>query len=238
MKFGGRSLAEIEKFKIAAEKAILAKKKGHAVILVLSAPADITDDLNNLAQMTANKPAKRELAALMSTGEQISVSLMAMLINEKGVKAASFNAWQSQIITDSNHTQSQILKIKTENIKKTLRKGTIAVVAGFQGINKNGELTTLGRGGSDLTAVAFAKAFKAEICELYTDVKGIYTENPSINPKAKKIKHITYAKLKKLSARGFEVRQTSAIDFAKKHKIKLHIRSAFHDEKGTIVSAQ
>ncbi|MCG2726627.1 MAG: aspartate kinase [Elusimicrobia bacterium] len=245
MKFGGYSLAEIEKIKIAAQRVAYAKKKGYAVILVLSAPADITDDLNKLAErtiginnltLTAKKPIKRELSALLTAGEQISVSLMAMLLNKQGTKAASFNAWQAQIITNNTHTQSKILKIKTKNIKNALRKGTVAVVAGFQGINKLGEITTLGRGGSDLTAVALSEAFKAEICELYTDVKGIYTTNPSINPQAKKIKYITYAELKELSSCGFEVRQLKAIDFAKKHKIKLHIRSAFHEQSGTIVS--
>ena len=242
MKFGGYSLAEIEKIKIAAGKAASAGKKGNAVILVLSAPANITNDLSELAKRTiginnpTKKPIQRELSALLTAGEQISVSLMAMFLNKQGTKAASFNAWQAQIITNNAHDQAKILKIKTKNIKKALKKGLIAVVAGFQGINKLGEITTLGRGGSDLTAIALSKAFKAEICELYTDVKGIYTTNPSIHPKAKKIKHITYTELKELSSCGFEVRQLKSIDFAKTHKIKLHIRSAFHEQAGTIVS--
>jgi aspartate kinase len=244
MKFGGYSLAEIDKIKIAAERVSLARKKGHPVILVLSAPADITDDLNKLAtrSLGTNKPIKksikRELSALLIAGEQISISLMAMLLNKQGTKASSFNAWQAEIITEENHTQAEILKIKTKNINTALNKGLVAVVAGFQGINKLGEATTLGRGGSDLTAVALALAFKAEICELYTDVKGIYTTNPSINPKAKKIKYITYTELTELSSCGAEVRQLKAIDFAKKYKIKLHIRSAFHNQTGTIVSSE
>ena len=247
LKFGGYSLAEIEKIKIAAEKVSLARKKGYAVILVLSAPADITDDLNELAKraiginnqaLLSKKSIQRELSALLIAGEQISISLMAMLLNKQGTKAASFNAWQAEIITDEKHTKAEILQIKTKNINNALKKGLVAVVAGFQGINKLGEITTLGRGGSDLTAVALALAFKAEMCELYTDVKGIYTTNPSINPKAKKIKHITYTELKELSSCGFEVRQLKAIDFAKTHLIKLHIRSAFHNQPGTIVSSE
>lgn len=237
MKFGGTSLAEPEKIKVAADKIISAKKKGFKVIAVVSAPSGITDDLIRLSRSMSLKPQKRELDALISTGERISSSLMAMAISAKGHKAVSLDASQAGIKTDDTHVSADIIAVNTKRISLELKKGKIVVIAGFQGIDSKSDVTTLGRGGSDFTAVAVAKAIKADICELYTDVKGIYATNPATDPKAKKIKKINYDDLIKLSKKGTEVRQIKAVRYAGKHLVPLHIRSSFHSETGTFITA-
>jgi len=235
MKFGGSSLAEPEKIKVMAERAVKARKRGFAVVMAVSAPADITDDLITLAGLITAKPEPREYAALLSTGEAVSAALMAMAINEKGVKAVSLSGAQAGIKTGSAHTGADIISVRPERIMRELRKGRIAVAAGFQGLNKAGDITTLGRGGSDFTAVALARSLKADACELYTDVKGIYTANPTVVPQAKKIKKISYDAVMELARSGTEVRQLRAIAYAKKHNIALHLRSSFENEEGTLV---
>ena len=235
MKFGGSSLAEPEKIKVMAERAASARRRGLGVVMVVSAPADITDDLLALSRLITARPDPREQDALLAAGEQLSAALMAMAIAQTGVKAVSLTGAQAGIKTDSRHTDSDILSVSTARILLELKKGKVAVVAGFQGLTKEGDITTLGRGGSDFTAVALARALKAEICELYTDVKGIYTANPTVVPQAKKIRRISYDAVMELARSGTEVRQLRAIAYAKKYSIPLRLRSSFENDEGTLV---
>lgn len=235
MKFGGSSLAEPEKIKVMAERAASARRRGFAVVMVVSAPADVTDDLLVLSKLITARPAPREQDALLAAGEQFSAALMAMAIAEKGVKAVSLTGAQAGIRTDSRHTDSNILSVRPARVLRELKKGRVAVVAGFQGVTKGGDIATLGRGGSDFTAVALARALKAGMCELYTDVKGIYTANPTVVPQAKKIRRISYDAVMELAHSGTEVRQLRAIAYAKRHSIPLHLRSSFENEEGTLV---
>ncbi|MEI7482443.1 MAG: aspartate kinase [Elusimicrobiota bacterium] len=235
MKFGGSSLAEPEKIKIMAERAASARRRGFAVVMTVSAPADITDDLLALSKLLTTKPNPRELDALLAAGEQISAALMAMALARAGVKAVSLTGAQAGIQTDARHTDAEIVSVRPARVLRELEKGRVAVVAGFQGFTKEGDTTTLGRGGSDFTAVVLTHALKAEMCELYTDVKGIYTANPTIVPQAKKVSRISYDAVMELARSGTEVRQLRAIAYAKKHSIPLHLRSSFESATGTLV---
>jgi len=235
MKFGGSSLAEPEKIKVMAERAASARRRGLGVVMVVSAPADVTDDLLALSKLITARPDPREQDALLSAGEQFSAALTAMAITEKGIKAISLTGTQAGIRTDARYTDAGILAIRPTRVLKELRKGRVVVVAGFQGAAKNGDITTLGRGGSDLTAAAMAHALKAGSCELYTDVKGIYTANPAVAPRAKKLRHISYDSVMALARSGTEVRQLRAIAYAKKYSIPLRLRSSFESDEGTLV---
>jgi aspartate kinase len=242
LKFGGTSLADCEKIKIAADRIIKSARNGHKIVCVVSAPAHLTDDLLSLGNLISKKWGQlyfslaRESDVLASVGEQISIALMTMAILQKGVDAVSLTGFQAGIRTDTRHTKSNIISINPSRILKELKKNKIVLVAGYQGFNSRFDITTLGRGGSDLTAIFLAKVLKARMCELYTDIQGIYTANPTINPQAKKIRQITYDELMELARTGVEVRQLKAIEFAKKHNVVLHLRSAFHSEKGTLVT--
>jgi len=235
MKFGGSSLAEPEKIKVMAERAVKTRADGYAVVMTVSAPADITDDLIALSKLITLEPEPREYDALLSTGENLSASLMAMAIRGRDVKAVSLSGAQAGIRTTLRHGDADIISINPARILRELRKGKIVVAAGFQGVNNVGNIATLGRGGSDLTAVALTHALRAGMCELYTDVKGIYTANPAVVPQAKKIKQISYDALMALARSGTEVRQLRAIAYAKKHRISLHLRSSFENTEGTLV---
>ncbi len=235
MKFGGSSLAEPEKIKVMAERAAAARRRGFAVVMVVSAPADVTDDLLALSKLLTAKPDPREQDALLAAGEQLSAALLAMAITETGAAAVSLTGAQAGIKTDSRHTDSDILSVRPARVLRELKKGRVAVVAGFQGVTTKGDTATLGRGGSDFTAVALARALKAEICELYTDVKGIYTANPAVVPQAKIIRRISYDAVMELARSGAEVRQLRAIAYAKKHSTPLHLRSSFENGAGTLV---
>jgi len=235
MKFGGSSLAEPEKIKVMAERAVKARAGGAAVVMAVSAPADITDDLITLSKLITSKPEPREYDALLSAGETVSASLMAMAIRARGVGAVSLSGGQAGIRTGSRHGDADITAVTPARILKELRKGKIAVAAGFQGVNKAGDVTTLGRGGSDLTAVALARALRAAMCELYTDVKGVYTANPAVVPQAKLIKRISYDAVMELARSGTEVRQLRAIAYARKYGIVLRLRSSFENGEGTLV---
>jgi len=235
MKFGGSSLAEPEKIKIMAERAHAVRRGGFGVIMVVSAPADVTDDLLALSKLVTGKPAPRELDALLAAGEQISAALMAMAISGTGAQAISLSGTQAGIMTDSRHTDSDIISIRPVRVAAELKKGRIVVVAGFQGVTKEGDVSTLGRGGSDFTAVALGCALKAVMCELYTDVKGIYTANPTVVPDAKKIPRISYDAVMRLARSGTEVRQLRAIAYAKKHRVPLRLLSSFENGYGTLV---
>jgi len=234
-KYGGSSVADVRGIENAARRIISYTKRGNKVVVVVSAMGDTTDELIVLARKINPCPSEREMDMLVSTGEQISCALLAMAIHQKGLKAISFTGPQVGIITDTDHTQAKILKIETERIKKELVKGNIVIVAGFQGLSTALEITTLGRGGSDLSAVALAVALKADICEIYTDVDGIYTADPRIIPEARKIKYITFDEMLELASCGAQVIHTRAVEVAKKFNIPLSIRGSFSKKEGTVI---
>ncbi|MFH1519897.1 MAG: aspartate kinase [Candidatus Omnitrophota bacterium] len=234
-KYGGSSVADIAKIEKAAQKVVAYAKRGNRVVVVISAMGDTTNDLVSLAKKINPYPSEREMDMLMSTGEQISCSLLAMAIHKRGKGAISFTGPQVGIITDTDHTQAKILKIKTDRIKRELRSGNIVIVAGFQGLSTAMEITTLGRGGSDLSAVALAVALKADLCEIYTDVEGIYTADPRIVPAAKKLKYITFDEMLELASRGAQVMHTRAVEVAKKFNIPIHVKGSFTKKEGTII---
>lgn len=235
LKFGGTSLSESDKILYIARKISKLKKDNPNIICVLSAPSNLTDDLINLTSKF--KENKREKDALLSCGEQISITLMAMALNKIGLKAISLNAYQAGILTDENHSNAKIIKIKNlKRIKKELEKGNIVLIAGFQGINKYNDYTTLGRSGSDLTAICLAKFIGAKCCHIYSDVSGVFTVNPFLVPCAKKMPIISYREVLELAKSGTEVRQLKAIEFAMKNKIEIYLASSFSDEKGTLIS--
>jgi aspartate kinase len=214
------------------------KKKGKNVVVVVSALGDTTDELLNLAARITTDPSERELDMLLSTGEQISVSLLAMALHELGVEAISFTGAQVGIITDSSHTKARVLDVNTGRIKKLLAKNMTVIVAGFQGTNIEREITTLGRGGSDMTAVALAKVLKAEMCEIYTDVKGVYTTDPKIVSNARKLDNISYEEMLEMASLGAQVMQARSMEVAHKFKVPMQIRSSISKEPGTMVTKE
>ncbi len=234
-KYGGSSVANIDKVENAAKRIASYVKAGNKVVVVVSAMGDTTDELVELAKKINPNPSEREMDMLISTGEQMSCSLLAMAVHKKNIGAISFTGAQVGIITDTYHTQAKILKIETDRIKKELTQGNIVIVAGFQGLSTALEITTLGRGGSDLSAVALAVALKADLCEIFTDVDGIYTADPRIIPDAKKLKYITFDEILELASRGAQVMHTRAVEVAKKFNIPLHVRSSFSKKEGTII---
>ncbi|MFA5004642.1 MAG: aspartate kinase [Candidatus Omnitrophota bacterium] len=234
-KFGGSSVANVERIQNVATRVVSYRKKGFDLVVVVSALGDTTDELIALADKINMNPSEREMDMLLSTGEQISVALLAMAIHKLGFEAISFTGAQGGIITDSSHTRARIIRINGDKIKEELKKGKIVIVAGFQGINLNQDITTLGRGGSDLTAVALAKELNASSCEIYTDVQGIYTTDPRIEPKARKIKAITYDEMLEMASLGAQVMQSRSIEVAKKFNVPLHVRSSFSKNPGTMI---
>jgi aspartate kinase len=234
-KFGGTSVGTIERIENVAKKVISEYEKGNQVIVTVSAMAGETNRLIALAKEVTELPDERELDVLVSTGEQVSVALLAMTLIKMGYKAKSYLGHQIKILTDSAYTKARIIDIETENIKRDLEKGIIVVVAGFQGVDSEGNITTLGRGGSDTTAVALAAAFKADICDIYTDVDGVYTTDPRVYNKARKLKKISYDEMLELASLGSKVLQIRSVELAKKYKVPVHVRSSFNDEPGTLV---
>jgi aspartate kinase len=234
-KFGGSSVANVERIQNVARRVVSYKKKGYNLVVVVSALGDTTDELIQLAGQITSEPSEREMDMLLSTGEQISVALLAMAIHKLGQEAISFTGGQVGIITDGNYTKARITRINANNIREQLKTGKIVIVAGFQGITLNQEITTLGRGGSDLTAVALATALQADECEIYTDVDGIYTTDPRIEPKAKMIKAITFDEMLEMASLGAQVMQPRSIEVAKKFNIPLHVRSSFSENAGTLI---
>lgn len=232
-KFGGSSVANPERIQRVADRVAAARKKGNRLVVVVSALGDTTDELLELADQITKNPPRRELDMLMSTGEQISIALLAMALHERKVDAISYTGAQVGILTDSSHTTARILSINTKRILKSLAEGKVVIVAGFQGVSIDYEITTLGRGGSDLTAVALAKALKADECEIYTDVDGIYTTDPRLEPAAKKIGKISYEEMLELASSGAQVMQSRSIEVAGKFGIPLHVRSSFNLNPGT-----
>jgi len=234
-KFGGSSVANVERIQNVAKRVAAYKKNGHNLVVVVSALGDTTDELIELAAKVNPDASEREMDMLLSTGEQISVALLAMAVHKLGFEAISFTGAQVGIITDSNHSKARILKINADRIKEQLSKKKIVIVAGFQGVTIDHDITTLGRGGSDLTAVALATALKADECEIYTDVEGIYTTDPRIEPKARKIPEITFDEMLEMASLGAQVMQPRSIEVAKKFNVPLHVRSSFSDKPGTMI---
>jgi len=237
-KYGGSSVANPDKIKNVAKRVASYKKKGCDVVVVVSAPGDMTDDLIEFASKVSSNPSAREMDMLLSTGEQVSIALLAMALNELGQMAISLTGWQVGIVSDAAHTKARIVNIKADKIRKELKKGNIVIVAGFQGMTLDWDITTLGRGGSDLTAVALAKTLNADECEIYTDVEGIYTTDPRIEPKARKIKEITYDEMLEMASLGAQVMQARSIEVAKKFNVPIHVRSSFSANSGTMITKE
>jgi aspartate kinase len=234
-KYGGSSVANVQRIQKVAQRVVSYSKKGYELVVVVSALGDTTDELVELAAQINSNPSEREMDMLLSTGEQISVALLAMAIHKLGAQAISFTGAQVGIITDTSHTRARIIKINVDKIKEELKRKKIVIVAGFQGVTLNQDITTLGRGGSDLTAVALAKELKADSCEIYTDVEGIYTTDPRIEPLARKIKEITYDEMLEMASLGAQVMQARSIEVAKKFNVSLHVRSSFNTKPGTMI---
>jgi aspartate kinase len=237
-KFGGSSVADSQKILAAARKAIRAQKEGNQVVVVVSAMGDNTDLLIALAEQITDQPPAREMDMLLSTGEQVSVALMAMAIHSLGHKAISLTGAQIGIRTDSTHTKARIQTISTDRIRRALGEGNIVIAAGFQGIDEALDITTLGRGGSDTTAVALAAVLSAGACEIYTDVDGVYTTDPRIVPEARQLRQISYDEMLELATAGAGVMHNRSIEFAKKFCVPVHVRSSFSDKPGTMIVAE
>jgi aspartate kinase len=235
-KFGGTSVANAEKIRRAASRAVAAFKKGNQVVVVASARGKQTDELIHDALEVNPNPPKREMDMLLSTGEQQTVSLFAMACWTAGEKAISFTGSQISMVTDDAHTKARIQSIGTERIKKKLSEGYIVIVAGFQGVDGEGDITTLGRGGSDTSAVALAAALGANLCEVYTDVDGIYTADPRKFPKAVKMDQISYDEILELASLGAGVMHGRSIEFGKKYNVTIHVRSSLNDNPGTLIT--
>ncbi len=234
-KYGGTSVADTEKIMNVARRVVATREKGHRVVVVISALGDTTDRLLELAHRISRRPPARELDMLLSTGEQISVALLSMAIHELGHDAISFTGAQVGLITDSAHTRARILRVEGGNIEESLRQGKIVIVAGFQGVTLDNQITTLGRGGSDTTAVALAAALGADICEIYTDVDGVFTADPRLVPEARKIPRLSYEEMLEMAATGAKVLQLRSVEFARNYGVVIHVRSSFHEGEGTWV---
>ncbi len=236
-KFGGTSVADAERIHRAARRAIRARLDGNRVVMVISAMGRTTDQLIALAHQVSKNPPKRELDVLLTTGEQVSIALMAIAIAESGEKAISLTAGQVGLVTDSTHARARIQRINRERIEKELAEDKIVICAGFQGIDEGGELTTLGRGASDTTAVALAAVLEAEACEIYTDVDGIYTADPRVVPQARKIDCISYDEMLEMASLGAGVTHSRAVEFGKKYGVPIRVRSSLTDTAGTEIVA-
>jgi len=234
-KYGGTSVADAERIRNVARRIIRTRETGHDVVVVVSARGDTTDELYSLAYEISPNPPKRELDMLVATGEQESIALVAMAIHAMGHDAVSFNAAQVGIYTDDVHQKASIKRISPHRIQRELAKGRIVIVAGFQGIDADDNITTLGRGGSNTSAVAIAAVLKADVCENYTDVDGVYTTDPRIVPEARKLEMISYDEMLELASLGAQVLQSRSLEFAKKFRVPMHVRSSFSDAPGTII---
>jgi len=235
MKFGGTSVADAESLKDAAGRIVRAAAQGDRVVAVLSARGKTTDELTAMAHAVSARPHPRELDMLLSTGERISCALTAMVINDLGHEAISFTGSQAGIVTDTSHTKARILDVRADRIRTALDAGKIVLVAGFQGVSTAADVTTLGRGGSDTTAVALAVALGADVCEIYTDVAGVYTADPRIVPGARKLPEVSFEEMLEMAASGAGVLQLRAVEYARNHGIPIHCRSSFEERPGTFV---
>ncbi|MBF0226542.1 MAG: aspartate kinase [Desulfobacterales bacterium] len=234
-KYGGTSVANKDRIENVAKRVIKDYDAGNDIVVVVSAMAGVTDGLINLAKTFSENPDKRELDVLLATGEQTTSSLLAMMLVSMGYKAVSLLGHQVEIITDNASGSARILTINTEKIKKYLQDKYIIVVPGFQGHDQEGNITTLGRGGSDTSAVAVASALNADVCEIYTDVDGVYTTDPNVCNKARKLKKISYEEMLEMASLGAKVLQIRSVEFGKKYNMPIHVRSSFNNEEGTMV---
>ncbi|MDO9558134.1 MAG: aspartate kinase [Syntrophales bacterium] len=237
-KYGGTSVDNLAKIENVAMRVIKAKEAGNQVVVVLSAMAGETDRLINLAHQITDSPDEREYDALISTGEQVTVSLLAIMLNKMGYPARSFLGFQVKILTDGAYKQARIVNIDTMAIKNELKNGVIVIIAGFQGVDSDNNITTLGRGGSDTSAVALSAALHADVCDIYTDVDGVYTTDPNICSKARRLSKITYDEMLEMAMLGAKVLQPRSVEMAKKYQVPLYIRSSFTDEGGTLVTKE
>lgn len=237
-KYGGSSLTSTKKIKKIAERIIATSANGNEVVAVVSARGDTTDKLIELAHRISKQPPERELDMLLSTGEQVSAALLAMAIHARGKKATSFTGMQVGIVTDSSYTRAKILKIDVKGIKAKLKEKHIAIIAGFQGIDSEGNITTLGRGGSDLTAVSLAAVLGAQRCEIYTDVEGVYTADPRIIRDARKLDIVSYDEMLEMASLGTHVLYDRAVEMAKRFSVPLYIRHSFSEASGTLITGE
>jgi aspartate kinase len=238
-KYGGTSVGNPERIRNVAKRVVRTKDEGHDVVVVVSAMSGETDKLINLANQVNENPDPREMDMLVSTGERVTIALLTMAIQSLGRKAQSFTGRQAGIISDCVHTKARIEKITGERLKQAIKEGKIAVVAGFQGITETtDDVTTLGRGGSDLSAVAVAAALKADLCDIYTDVDGVYTTDPNMVPQARKLDKISYDEMLELASLGAKVLQTRSVEFAKKYNVPVRVLSSFNDNPGTLVTKE
>ncbi|MBI5741479.1 MAG: aspartate kinase [Nitrospirae bacterium] len=237
-KYGGTSVANVERIKAVAGRVSAAAKEGHKVVVVVSAMSGETDKLIGLAQQISPNPGEREMDLLLSSGERVTSALTAMAVEALGHRAMAFTGRQMGIITDTVHTKARIERITGERARKALQDGYVIVVAGFQGITEDDDVTTLGRGGSDLSAVAIASALEADLCEIYTDVDGVYTTDPNIVPEARKLNKISYEEMLELASLGAKVLQTRSVEFAMKYEVPVVVRSSFNNNPGTLVTRE
>jgi aspartate kinase len=235
-KFGGTSVADTERIRNVARRVSETRSKGDHVVVVISALGDTTDRLVSLAHKISENPREREMDMLLATGEQISVALLSMAMHSLGYEAISFTGAQVGIVTDSSHTKAKILDVKVGRILEELERGNIVIVAGFQGISIDDQITTLGRGGSDTTAVALAAALGADVCEIYTDVDGVFTADPRLMPEARKLERVSYDEMLEMAATGARVLQLRSVEFARNYGVVMHVRSSFSEEEGTWIS--
>jgi len=234
-KYGGTSVGDVDRIQNVARRVTEARTAGHDVVVVVSAMAGETDRLITLAHKISERPDERELDVILATGEQVSIGLLSMAIQALGFRARSFTGSQVRIQTDDAHTKARILSIDAERVRQALTDGEVAIVAGFQGVSAEEEITTLGRGGSDLTAVAMAAAVSADVCEIYTDVNGVYTTDPNIVPEARKLDRISYDEMLEMASLGAKVLQTRSVEYAKNYGVPVHVRSSFNYNPGTMV---
>lgn len=237
-KYGGTSVGTLERIHRVADRVAQTQREGHQVVVVLSAMSGETDRLLKLAHEATPNPDERELDMLLSTGERVTIALLAMELRGRGINARSFTGRQVGIITDSAHTKARIARVTADRIREALGKGVIPVVAGFQGINEQSDVTTLGRGGSDLSAVALAAALKADRCIIFTDVDGVYTADPNIVPAARRIDKISYEEMLEMASLGAKVLQTRSVEFAAKFNVPVEVNSSFKEGRGTLVTKE
>ncbi len=235
-KYGGTSVGSTERIEHVAEKVIGYRNSGNDVVVVVSAMSGETDRLIGLAKDIDQRPAPREMDVLLSTGEQVTIALLSMALEKRGCPARSYTGYQVHIRTDSAHNKARIQKIEADRIRRDLNEGRVVVVAGFQGVDDDGNITTLGRGGSDTTAVALAAALEAQECQIFTDVDGVYTTDPRIEPKARRLDRITFEEMLEMASLGSKVLQIRAVEFAGKYNVPLRVLSTFEDGEGTLIS--
>lgn len=237
-KYGGTSVGTLERIEAVAQRVIKTKNEGHDVAVIVSAMSGVTNQLIEQAEFFTKTPVGREMDVLLSSGERVTSALLAIALNAKGYAAIAFSGRGAGIVTDNFHTKARIVSIDPKSMQEALKHGKIVVVAGFQGISTAGEVTTLGRGGSDLSAVAVAGALNADLCEIYTDVDGVYTTDPRIEPKAKKLDRISYDEMLELASLGAKVLQNRSVELAKKLNVNLVTRSSFNDHEGTLITGE